>query len=510
MSVGVRAPLPGISLPLPRVQEVAAREATSLQASAVFRAARLVATVSTGLGLVAVLVCGWFARYAADPYQMAFVLRSFGFIGGQSHWYQVWTGRYGANFGWLAAVAAPPALNRVLPTLFLLGWGLALWLALPRVAAQMGARLQGMSRLLAVEVIVLATLLTTPALWFDLYKLTGSIVYLTPLVLGTAAVGVALGAVSRGHLDLRRALLLALLCFLSIGFSDAYSGVAPVFVAGLAVCLVVMSGPRRAAAGNAALVAAIGTAVGLVVLLRAPGNAVRLATVPARPSPFKAARWALRDTGDFLTGPVAHHAYILLAVAAAFGALGLCARRLHRDAPEPAGLTARRAMYSLLLVAAVVLGAHLPAEQLSSAPPPPRAEIIPTYAVVLFVAYITWAAGISLARLRAVRSPGRAAILSAGVLTAAVAAVGATTMAFTVHDWQAMSRYAQAVDAQWSEAQAAPPGSDVVLPPVNSTGMGPLSHTPVQELQTDPTYWTNKMFARYFGLHSVRVSAPPH
>jgi hypothetical protein len=478
-----------------------------LAASALFRVARLLATGATGLALVALLVCSWFVRYTSHAFQMADLLRQSGFIGGQMVWYQGWTGRFGANATWLAAAAAGPVMARLLPTLYVAAAGAVLWVTMPRVAAMTGRRLGGVSQLLAVEVVLLATLVGAPALWFDLYKLTGSITYVTPLMLGTAALAVGIGAVASGRLGTATAVGLFALCALSMGFSDTYSGVAPVIIAILGLCAAfVARKPLRTVALRAALVAATGSAIGLVVMLRAPGNSVRRSLYPAPPHFTTAVSRAIRDGWQFLTGAPARSGLALLGVAVAFLVLGMVAAPpQHRSARRP-GLTLRRALLAVLGLLAVVAVAHLPAEQMTSAPPPPRSEIVPTYATVLAIAFLAWSAGVSLALRRprlAARSTRRLSLI---VATAAVAVVPALTMAMVARSWVAMSTYAAAEDRQWQQAANAAPGADVVVDPVPSTGIGPLSHDPMQELQPDPAYWVNKAYAEYFGLRSVRVA----
>src|SRR5258706_4060886 len=250
---------------------------------AAVRSARRLLAVGPGLGLVSLLACGWFVRYTSHAFQMADLLHRSGYIGGQIAWYTGWTGRFSSNATWLAAVAPGPGMARILPTVYLLLLGGTLWLTLPRVAALTGRRLDGVARLLAVEVILFATLTITPALWFDLYKVTGSVTYITPLALGTAALGLALRAMSSGPLTRGSALLLGLLSAFAVGYSDTYARVQPILIAGFGVCALFLSGRRRVAAIRCGLVAALASAAGLLLLVHAPGNAVRRSLYPSPP-----------------------------------------------------------------------------------------------------------------------------------------------------------------------------------------------------------------------------------
>ena len=510
MSAAVRPFVPGVRRLLPPASDAAradAPAAAGAAASAIVRGAVALAATATGLGLVALLACGWFVRYTSHAFQMADLLHSDGFIGGQVAWYLGWTGRFGSNAVWLAALAPGPGFARVEPTVALLLWGGVLWVALPRVATLTGRRLDGVSRLLAVEVVLFATLGIAPALWFDLYKLTGAITYVTPLALGTAALAVGLGGLRRGRLGRRQVVALAMLSGFAIGFSDTYAGVQPILLACFALCAACLAGRRRAVAIQALFTASCASAVALAVLVAAPGNKVRRALYPPSPNPFTAIGRAIHDGWNFVAGPLAHSGLLLLVVAVAFAVLGMAAQPLRTEDTRPAaGLTLRRALLSVLILGAVVAGAHLPAEVMTSVPPPPRSGLIPTYAAVLAVAFLAWSAGVSLAarRGRAVRARRRPIALAAA--TAALAVAPALTMAMVASNWHSMAAYAAAKDHQWQQAAGAPRNSDAVVDPVTTTGIGPLSHDPLQEAQADPGFWVNQSMARYFGLHSL--SAP--
>ena len=512
MSVVVRPLAPGIprrvavgtGVGTPNASEAAA----GLSASAWWRALSVVATSATGLALLSLLACSLFVRYTSHAFQMADLLHRSGFIGGQIAWYLGWTGRFAANATWLAAASAGPGLTRVMPTLALAGWGAALWFALPRVAAAAGRRLSGVSRLLSVEVVLLATLTVTPALWFDLYKMTGSITYISPLVLATVALGVGLGALTAGRLRTRQALALVGLGFVAAGFSDTFSAVQLVAIVLLATCALPLRDRSRRAAGlRAALMAASGAAVGLLLLVRAPGNSVRRSVYPATPHLATALGRAIGDSWQFLASSLTHSGLALLGVALAFAVIALASTPTGEARRGRPGLTLRRAAAMLAGTGVIIVVAHLPAEQMTSAAPPARSEIVPSYALVLAIAYLAWAAGVRVAvarpRLGAVRWRLRVPLV---VATAAVLLVPVLTMTMVARNWESMAAYAAAEDRQWQQADRAPNGSDAVVDPLRTTGIGPLSHDPMQELQPDPSYWVNQVYAEYFGLRSVRVS----
>ena len=254
--------------------------------------------------------------------------------------------------------------------------------------------------------------------------------------------------------------------------------------------------------------AASGAAVGLLLLVRAPGNSVRRSVYPATPHLATAVGRALGDGWQFVASSLTHSGFALLGVALAFAVMAMASTATGDGRRERPGLTLRRAAAVLAGTGAIIVVAHLPAEQMTSAAPPARSEIVPSYALVLAVAYLAWSAGVAVVaaqpRLPAMRWRLRVPLVAA---TAAVLLVPVLTMTMVARNWQSMAAYAAAEDRQWQQADRATDGSDAIVDPIRTTGIGPLSHDPMQELQPDPAYWVNQAYAEYFGLRSVRVSA---
>lgn len=180
---------------------------------------------------------------------------------------------------------------------------------------------------------------------------------------------------------------------------------------------------------------------------------------------------------------------MLLIVAVAFYILDLTAQP--KNAGRRTGLTPRRLLVTVLILAAIVVGAQLPAKLLTSTPPPPRAEIYPGYATVLTVAFLAWSLGVNRAARRSQKASGpyrRRLRFAVAATVVAAAARPALTIAEVAQSWQAMDVYAAAKDSKWTVASNAAPGSDVVFVPVPTGNIGPLSHDDEQETQSSAGY----------------------
>src|SRR4030088_2246691 len=136
---------------------------------------------------------GGFARYTADDYCWAGVLRTEGFLAAQVSWYTIYSPRYAFTFIVNVVELAGPGIVPALPIAAILVWLATLTWTL----RQFG--LQTMHALLMAELAALATLQTAPDLPQSLYWQTGMLTYLLPLVLATFLIGWIRAAVQQGR-----------------------------------------------------------------------------------------------------------------------------------------------------------------------------------------------------------------------------------------------------------------------------------------------------------------------
>src|SRR5207244_2740190 len=133
--------------------------------------------VALALPLAVYASVGSFARYTADDYCWAGVLRTEGFLNAQAQWYTFYSPRYAFTFIVNVVELAGPAIVPALPIAAIL-----VWLAtLTWTFRQFG--LKSLPALLLAEVAALATLQTAPDLPQSLYWQTGMLTYLLPLLL---------------------------------------------------------------------------------------------------------------------------------------------------------------------------------------------------------------------------------------------------------------------------------------------------------------------------------------
>ena len=139
--------------------------------------------LALALPLAVYAATGAFARYVADDYCWAGLLRTEGFVDAQVAWYTTYSPRYAFTFLVNLVELAGPPIVPLLPTIAIVTAVLTATWALAQFA---------LSRLIALFlglIAVLATLQTAPDLGQSLYWQTGMLTYLLPLVLATLVIG---------------------------------------------------------------------------------------------------------------------------------------------------------------------------------------------------------------------------------------------------------------------------------------------------------------------------------
>jgi hypothetical protein len=159
---------------------------------------------------------GSFARYTADDYCWAGVLRTEGFLNAQVWWYAGYSPRYAFTFLVNLVELAGPGIVPTLPA-----FAIAVWLCtLTWTAKQFG--LATIQALVVAELAAFAALQTAPDLPQSLYWQTGMLTYVVPLVLATFLIGWIRRAMSLSIVEPWAVAISALVTFVAGGLSETY------------------------------------------------------------------------------------------------------------------------------------------------------------------------------------------------------------------------------------------------------------------------------------------------
>jgi hypothetical protein len=350
--------------------------------------------------------------------------------------------------------------------------------------------------------------------------MTGSLTYITPLLLGTALTALVVAHDRHSPRYLWIGLAIAGLAFVAGGTNETYlaAQTAALLIA-MAVAAspwVPIARPKLAACASGVL----GSLIAGAVVFAAPGNAIRIAAISSvvkdRPSLIALPGLAISFAGAFFQAVFATHWLSLLAVAAIGGLVGM---RSHVIVGRHAAKHVCIAMTAVAIAAFVVVACAIAPSALEEARlTDAYAQVTLVYICVAAAAVLGWL-GAQVALVLAIRfrdghrTPRRFRRLTAASLMTIVAAgviAGPIIDARNINgSLPAIERYASTKDNEASAALAAySAGRDSAtvarLPAVD--GIGIFSHPTDEDLTDDPSFWINRDEARYFGLDSLAAA----
>jgi hypothetical protein len=457
-----------------------------------------VESAATVAMLIALAAYGWLGTYSrmmADDFAYAGIPVGAA-MGRTLLTYNEWNGRFSAT--WVLSLVLPmgPGSPRVLPAATLILWMLALWWLARELSAVLG--IPRGSALLVASAVLWATIDSAMNVGQSLYWTTGAVTYVGPLILQTFLAAAILMRVRTAESESLRPRdgLIVFVAFFSGGFSETSVAFQGACIA-VAILRVSTHPTSRLLRNLLGLTLAATLAAGLVMFL-APGNAVRLSTLPPRcATSVVLPRAPLVGIAAAARLLVCHP----LTTAVLLVSGWLWARRR-----TPATMTARRAMkqVSLIVVSAgiVTTGTALPAWYLLCTPPPSRANIALHFTLVVTL----FACGHVFATLV---SPIQRVVSARIVLAAAALLLSAAplwSIVRTVSQRSAAEQYAAAWDARDKQLRAASNAlrEDITIEPL------PEEMAIVKGLGvpgSDPSLASNNVYLEvYYGLRLVRVN----
>jgi hypothetical protein len=450
---------------------------------------------------------GIYTRYVADDYETAGSLQKYGFWGSQLYWRENWSGRYAYfvivnAFQSLGVQAAP-----FLALIFICLWLVSLsWLLKQFLDADHQPR-SGYLAVLGSAVILVATLRSMDHIHQILFWVTGILTYVNYLVcllLSSAYYVYRL----RNPISLRKRwweiALFGVCAWIAAGLSEMGMVLQlTLYGTGFLVLLVNREILRRGSVFGLSGVGVAATLIGFGLMVSAPGNAVRAATVPPRPglasvilqSNVLAVRfilnWVWRDTIlagiSFLTPLLAGFAHCRSNLA------------VERGSPKE-----KRDFYILLFsipAAYLLLWSQFAAGYFTlSGLPPDRALVIPQFLMVLGFALWGFQTGKMLRNLvRESQLLPRGLVLVGGTLLGLMLASGPGYASSRIYTMIAPAR-ALAIEwdmrDQFIRQAIAERQRDIVvwyIQDLNRLG----------DYSSDPNFLVNRAAADYYGIDSI-------
>jgi hypothetical protein len=480
------------------------------------RQATLGAVAEWGVAAVLILALalyaylGRYARYLADDYATKVALGVRSFWAQQVAEYQRAGGRFAAE----AAVDGAGLLNeffvRLLPGLLLVLWVAAIAIAVKAVLPSIGR----LASLIIAMGIVFTTLHITPSPFESLYWMTASLIYISPLILGTVFVALA----ASRHEPRRTTILAAgVVAFVAGGFNETYAALQLLMIGAalLATMVAVWPGLRRSR--PLLISGCLGTLASLIAVGIAPGNAVRFRVVTGllgtpRPSFVQLPGVAINFAMQFFNS-------VFFARWGALVTVGALVALISARTNPTVRMSARRGLPLVAYVAAVAIiamvASFVPYAYVTGLMEGIYAQITPVFIGVCAVAVVGWSVGrymrslfgrqFATGRISQKWRP-RIVAIAAVVTSCIVAATPVKSMATIWGERGAFHAYAATKDAQAALALAAATAGrpSVAVPPIPAN-LGLFSHQTILEMTSDPNWWINRDEAIYYGVGSITV-----
>jgi len=242
-----------------------------------------------------------------------------------------------------------------------------------------------------------------------------------------------------------------------------------------------------------------GTMLALIVLVLAPGNAVRRAEYPSPPDPLTLARTSFMDTGHFLKSVARSDAMTLVTVAAIAAYLGFhmgSGRRTAGSLKRLLGVLCAMALGGVALLVVLML----PVEYATRSYPSARALTTAQFVLAAGVVGSACLTGIGLARGRA--SPGRWGRAGSSLAACIVITCAIASSVTSIMSTQTLAKDAREFAVAWDQRDArirsavADGFRSISVPSLSSMGT-------LEEIKYEADDWVNVCVAEFYGLDQV-------
>ena len=452
---------------------------------------------------------GTFTRYMADDYCSAAALKTEGFFGAQSYWWQNWSGRY--SFSFLISLVELLGLKIVpiLPALVMVLWMFSIvWGSLPLL-----------QKLDIPSPVVVGIYLASVVLWLTyrfvddypqiVFWQTGIITYPVTLILFFLGLGLALRSVSiPKRIRWWELLLWFLFGLIAGGFSETGVVIQITLLALLLIVLVLTKNARRIIFLPILIAALCGSILSLFVIALAPGNAVRSGGFQNIPPVGQSFWGSFVETLLFIPTLAGEHTIVfaLSLLAGAFFTYFFIREELQIDVSSAAIYF----IASLIFVLIVVWAGIAPAYLLRGGAPPQRVLLAAYFFVACLAVY--WGALAALL-LRSIlpRAFHTAQFWAAFGLLVLFIALGVLPFAISQ---QKLIPPLKEYSILWDErhqalVQASQQGESAIVT-TDLTRIKALSELKTRlwlsgDLETSPAYWVNHCAAQYYGVGQISV-----
>lgn len=462
------------------------------------------AALVTALPLLAHLAISVYNRPMLDDFCFAYDAANLGLFAHVEYMYNTWTGTYSSTF--FQGIIGVNGLWQFTPMILIILWaGALLWAFYPFVAMIDETRLVAAYRLpvtvILSALLLDATVIGAPNVYQSLYWTSGAITYSLPVIIFTVNLGLFVRTVRDStSVSLPYLALIAGLCVIAGGFSPFFAVLqVTIWSSILLGCVLFLPRTYRRAALIASLTAIGFSLIAFVIVLVAPGNAVRRARFPDLMPITEVMTTSIRYGITFiLTSP-----YIAVMICG-WGLTGSWLYRIYGKRIAAQRLFLISALAIEAVVVAVICG-FFTGFYATNRTPPIRSAIVMQYFIMMAAIVIGLALGYGLTQMLARRSGTQSfrlpiqAVVAGGLIFVTISVLQMAQQ--PLNDHVALQTFATEWDEIETQLINAGPDDDIVIQPFSYDFYTMAGHDPIS---TDPG--ANGCVNRYYGIRGLRMA----
>jgi hypothetical protein len=475
----------------------------------------IIGIASLSIALLVYAYLGTFSRYYADDYCLSGMFFAMGLPKAVTVLYQTWSSSYAGTI----LISLSELFGR-LAIRFWLAFILVLWvptLAWALLQVNRLLRLNFSKRMLLVlaEMLVLFTVMESPNLFQTLFWRIGLIVYTMPLVFLAALMGLILNGVmqARDGDHTRSSMILGLAG--SVGITIFAGGLSETYVTlqtgllGLALFCALLG-----ARGKMRLtwllwlgVALIGSLVAMMIVILAPGNAVRQASMPPPPGVIELILASAKNAFIFIRISLQDYSFqiVLLFVLSVLMTYVFVTSNTFAAKPRPSWLIS--ALFLVPLIGyMLIMAICAPSVYGESSYPEARVLIEARFVMVLSLSMEGMIIGVILSQLHALSHEAppfflRAVAVLASIVLLLYPLYDARKLVAQVPDYRARAAAWDMRDAQ-IRADKGQGLKNIQVEEFDSI-------SGISELRPDAGFWVNGCAANFYGVRSIEAITLP-
>jgi hypothetical protein len=417
-------------------------------------------------------------RLMADDFCVIESARRLGIVENSCHYYQSWMGSLVVVFAMSLQGFWGSGIQSLITGLILISWWLLSWAVVRWLLSRRTIPYPGLVAAVATFLLCLSVLGGSPTLVQSLYWMNGRIAYFSPVVLMTLVVCLIL------YQPLSRFPMVASLMVLGVVIGNGAISYSLAFTIVVFLASFVVRGERR----KYVAVAFAGSVIGMLLMISAPGNAIRQSNFP-EPDLLNAILATL--TSPAFPGVLAFRFSPVSSISAVV--VPLLFARYFDDRP-----VAHSPIYIVaipILIAIVVAACYAPAYYATSNALPPRVFVLPL--AVTFGGFMVWGYVVGIATRRQPPAPSMKGVWLVVFL---LVATGVVAIVQSAEGFRRLETHAAQYDARdlLLRNSASEGESNAVVPAMSETFW-------LDDLSDDTTFWVNQCVAAYYGLETVRT-----